>query len=147
MPAPVCLAILAAVGAYQEPAPPSEDAPDEIVVTGERARRTIHDTSSSVTVVSQADIEANGANDDQALSLIPNVQLGNGSQGPAIRALDSRSSTSEGFGSPVKLPAPVNARPNISKSGAFVTFSSNRTGSTSPAADIWFATREKITGK
>jgi outer membrane receptor protein involved in Fe transport len=90
MPAPVCLAMLAAVAAYQEPAQSSEDARDEIVVTGERVRRSLHDTSSSVAVVSQADIEANGANDvDQILSLIPNVQLGNGSQGPASRGLDS----------------------------------------------------------
>ena len=90
MPAPVCLAMLAAVAAYQEPAPSSKDAQDEIVVTGERVRRSLHDTSSSVAVVSQADIEANGANDvDQILSLIPNVRLGNGSQGPAIRGLDS----------------------------------------------------------
>lgn len=90
MPASVCLAILAAAAAYQEPAPSSKDAQDEIVVTGERVRRSVHDTSSSVAVVSQADIEANGANDvDQVLSLMPNVQLGNGSQGPAIRGMDT----------------------------------------------------------
>jgi hypothetical protein len=41
-------------------------------------------------VIDEAEIEATGANRvDQILALIANVQLGNGSQGPAIRGLDT----------------------------------------------------------
>jgi len=62
----------------------------------------------------------------------------------------TRSSTSEPFGTAIhlqQLSSPgFDARPFISKDGSFLTFSSNRTGSESPAPDIWFATREKVTG-
>lgn len=62
----------------------------------------------------------------------------------------TRSSTSEPFGTAVhltNLSSPgFDARPYISKDGTFLTFSSNRTGSESPAPDIWFATRAKVTG-
>lgn len=68
----------------------SDDLSEEIIVTGERIRRSLKDTSSSVAVVSQSEIEAAGANRvDDILALIPNVQLGNGSQGPAIRGMDT----------------------------------------------------------
>jgi outer membrane receptor protein involved in Fe transport len=64
--------------------------PSAIVVTGERVKRSIKDTNSSVVVVRQTEIEANGADRvDQLLATIPNVQLGSGSQGPAIRGLDT----------------------------------------------------------
>lgn len=63
----------------------------------------------------------------------------------------TRSNTSEPFGSAIHLQhlsSPgFDARPFISKDGTFLTYSSNRTGSESPAPDIWFASREKITGK
>jgi len=63
----------------------------------------------------------------------------------------TRSSTSQPFGTAIhlqQLSSPAfDARANISKDGSFITFSSNRAGSTSPAPDIWFATRDKITGK
>lgn len=63
----------------------------------------------------------------------------------------TRSNTSEQFGPAQhlqQLSSPgFDARPYISKDGAFLTFSSNRPGSESPAPDMWFATREKITGK
>ena len=63
----------------------------------------------------------------------------------------TRSSTSQPFGSAIhlqQLSSPAfDARANISKDGSFITFSSNRGGSESPAPDIWFASREKITGK
>ena len=62
----------------------------------------------------------------------------------------TRSSTSKPFGSAIhlqQLSSPAfDARANISKDGSFITFSSNRSGSESPAPDIWFASREKITG-
>jgi len=73
--------------AAPEPAP--SDA-ETIVVTGERVKRSLKDTSSSVSVAGEEEIEASGANRvDQLLALTPNVQLGNGSQGPAIRGLDT----------------------------------------------------------
>jgi outer membrane receptor protein involved in Fe transport len=64
--------------------------PDSIVVTGERVTRTVRDTASSVEVLTQREMEAAGADRvRQMLALVPNVQLGNGSQGPAIRGLDT----------------------------------------------------------
>lgn len=62
----------------------------------------------------------------------------------------TRSSTSQPFGAAIHLqnlssPA-FDARPVISKDGSFLTFSSARTGSESPAPDVWFAMRGKITG-
>ena len=79
----------ASVAAADDISPKPVDA-DEIIVTGERVRRSVRDTPSSVAVIEQSDMEANGADRvDQLLTLIPNVQLGNGSQGPAIRGLDS----------------------------------------------------------
>ena len=63
----------------------------------------------------------------------------------------SRSNTSEQFGPAQHLQnlssSGFDARPYISKDGSFLTFSSNRAGSESPAPDMWIATREKITGK
>jgi outer membrane receptor protein involved in Fe transport len=64
--------------------------PSEIIVTGERVKRSLRETDSSVSVATQRQIEAASADRlDQMLQLVPNVQLGNGSQGPAIRGLDS----------------------------------------------------------
>lgn len=62
----------------------------------------------------------------------------------------TRSSTSQDFGE-AELMTDLNSpalelRPYISKDGTFITFSSNRLGSVSPAPDIWYATREKVTG-
>lgn len=63
---------------------------EEIVVTGERVSRSLRETPSSVNVISQSEIEAQSADRvEQVLALIPNVQLGNGSEGPAIRGLDT----------------------------------------------------------
>lgn len=63
----------------------------------------------------------------------------------------TRSNTSEPFGTAVHLSSlsgsGFDARPFISWDGSFLTFSSARTGNVSPAPDIWFATREKITGQ
>ncbi|HEX2793950.1 MAG TPA: TonB-dependent receptor [Croceicoccus sp.] len=62
----------------------------EIVVTGERIARTQSDTASSVTVLTGERIEQTTADRlDAILALVPNVQLGSGEEGPAIRGLDS----------------------------------------------------------
>jgi Tol biopolymer transport system component len=62
----------------------------------------------------------------------------------------TRSKTSDPFGLAIHLQSlsspGFDARPYISKDGSLLTFSSNRDGSESPAPDIWFATRDKITG-
>jgi outer membrane receptor protein involved in Fe transport len=66
------------------------DRPPEIVVTGERLPRRLRDTPSSVVVVSQEQIEANGDDRvDQLLAAVPNIQPGSGEEGPAIRGQDS----------------------------------------------------------
>ena len=81
---------MAAAGA-QSPAPDEPPASAEtIIVTGERVKRSLKDTASSVAVFGERDIEAASADRvDQVLQLVPNVQLGNGSQGPAIRGQDT----------------------------------------------------------
>lgn len=62
----------------------------DIVVTGERVDRTLAETSSSVAVVTSANLERQqGDNVAQLLALIPNVQLGAGDQGPSIRGQDT----------------------------------------------------------
>jgi iron complex outermembrane recepter protein len=85
------LVLVAAMGlAAGQVASTGDDRVDEIIVTGERARRSLKDTSSSVAVVTQSEIEETGANRvDQILALIPNVQLLNGSSGPIIRGQDT----------------------------------------------------------
>jgi outer membrane receptor protein involved in Fe transport len=90
MPALVCISLLAAAGMSQADGPLDGTPSNEIIVTGERVPRTLRETTSSVAVVLEDEIDANGANRvDQVLALIPNVQLGNGSQGPAIRGMDT----------------------------------------------------------
>jgi outer membrane receptor protein involved in Fe transport len=85
------LSIAAAAAAAQaEPAEPPRDATADIVVTGERVRRSLRETQSSVYVATQADIEGQPVDRvEQVLAFVPNVQLGNGSEGPAIRGLDT----------------------------------------------------------
>src|SRR4051794_34269130 len=89
------LNIALAIAAAAQPAPDSaSDEPagpeDEIVVTGERVRRSLKDTAASVGVFTQSQIEARGADRlDQLLAGIPNVQLGHGSEGPSIRGQDT----------------------------------------------------------
>ncbi|MGZ2413014.1 iron complex outermembrane recepter protein [Sphingomonas sp. F9_3S_D5_B_2] len=85
---------IAAVQAGAAVAPAANDArqqaQQEIVVTGERVRRLLKDTASSVSVATARDIEAASASQvDEMLALVPNVQLGNGSQGPTIRGQDT----------------------------------------------------------
>jgi Tol biopolymer transport system component len=63
----------------------------------------------------------------------------------------TRSSASQTFGPAIHLiglsSSEFDARATISKDGSFITFSSVRAGNESPAPDIWYATREKATGK
>jgi Tol biopolymer transport system component len=62
----------------------------------------------------------------------------------------TRSTTSEPFGTAIHLDglssSVFDARATISKDGSFITFSSQRPGGESAAPDIWYATREKVTG-
>jgi outer membrane receptor protein involved in Fe transport len=86
------IAVLPGAQAIDARSPPSARIDDAaaIVVTGERVRRSVHDTASSVAVIGRKEIEAAGASQlNQILALVPNVQLGNGSQGPAIRGQDT----------------------------------------------------------
>ena len=94
MSALVCTVLLAAVAA-QQIAPPDEEAPPEIVVTGERVPRSVRETPSSVSVVTSADIKSQAAPDriEQILELIPNVQMSSGGEGPTIRGQDTTGPT------------------------------------------------------
>jgi outer membrane receptor protein involved in Fe transport len=90
MSAIASFALLAAVAMQEGSEPARDEVSREIIVTGERVPRSVRETPSSVVVIDEDEIEANGANRlDQVLALIPNVQLGNGSQGPAIRGQDT----------------------------------------------------------
>lgn len=64
---------------------------DDIIVTGERAKRTPFSTASSVVVITAEDIANFAAPDrlDQVLSGIPNLQMGSQSSAPAIRGQDT----------------------------------------------------------
>lgn len=62
----------------------------EVIVNGERLARSRLETASSLSVVSRAELAHPGADRiDQLLALTPNVQLGSGGEGPAIRGQDS----------------------------------------------------------
>src|SRR5689334_15774046 len=66
---------------------PTEDA---ILITGERSRRSLKETPSSVAVTTSREMEAASADRvSDLLQLVPNVQLGGGSEGPAIRGQDT----------------------------------------------------------
>mgnify|MGYP003336390704 CR=1 FL=1 len=76
------------------PSPPKPTL-DDIVVTGERAPRSISRTASSLVVITGDDLEAQAATDrvDQVLAAIPNVQLGSQGSGPTIRGQDTTGAT------------------------------------------------------
>jgi Tol biopolymer transport system component len=63
----------------------------------------------------------------------------------------TRSTTSEPFGTAIHLSglssSVFDGRPYVSKDGTFLTFSSQRPGAESAAPDIFYATRDKITGQ
>lgn len=80
--------IIAGTQAASSTAPPPS--PQDIVVTGELVKRTVKTTASSVDVVTAREIEASSVDSvEQVLATIPNVQLGQGSQGPTIRGQDT----------------------------------------------------------
>lgn len=75
-----------------DPGPPEvvSTPPEDIIVTGERTPRSLRETSSSVVVLNEESIAATSADRlDQLLGLVPNVQIGSGEEGPAIRGQDS----------------------------------------------------------
>ena len=81
---------LSGAGAAAQRAPPPPANPNEVVVTGERLKRSVKDTPSSVGVYRRDDIEQRAAIDrlDQLLAATPNVQLGSGGEAPSVRGLD-----------------------------------------------------------
>lgn len=82
--------LAAAPGIEADPIERTPTPEDDIVVTGERTPRPVRDTPSSVVVLTRSAIEATGADRlDQLLELVPNVQVGSGEEGPAIRGQDS----------------------------------------------------------
>lgn len=83
-------ASLAVSEAQAQPRAPEQDPPEIVIITGERVPRALHETPSSVVALTAEAIEATGADRlDQLLALVPNVQLGSGEEGPAIRGQDS----------------------------------------------------------
>ena len=90
--AAVVLTLAAGAASLADVANPPKDSAsnEEIIVTGERVSRSLRETPSSVEVVTQSQIEAQSADRvDQLLALVPNVLLGSGSEGPAIRGQDT----------------------------------------------------------
>jgi outer membrane receptor protein involved in Fe transport len=87
----LCLACFVGLMTNEALASPTNDALPEIIVTGERVPRALRETSSSVVVVTDREIEAASGADrlEQMLALIPNVQPGSGNDGPTIRGQDS----------------------------------------------------------
>ena len=87
MPVSVCFSLLAAVATQAGDAPP-DDAPNEIIVTGERVPRSLRETPSSAVVATKAD---RGTADrvEQILEMVPNVTIGSGGEGPTIRGQDT----------------------------------------------------------
>jgi len=81
----------AAQASAPQPARAAADGGQAILITGERVRRTLKETPSSVAVFTADDLQAQAGADrlDQLLEQVPNVQLGNGVQGPTIRGQDS----------------------------------------------------------
>ena len=83
------LVVFAALSAGQSPeeTKPAGASVSEIIVTGERVERSLRETPSSVAVFTGDEIERQRGSDrlEDLLQQVPNVQLGTGSQGPAIR--------------------------------------------------------------
>ena len=84
---PLAMALWAAAAG---PVIPPQANADTIVITGERTKRSLKETSSSVSVATSRDIQAASADRvSDLLQLVPNVQLGGGSEGPSIRGQDT----------------------------------------------------------
>ena len=85
--------VMLADAAAAQPAAPQGDG-QQIIVTGERVKRSLKDTASSVELVTKSDIEAASADRvEQVLELIPNVQISSGGEGPTIRGQDTTGAT------------------------------------------------------
>jgi iron complex outermembrane receptor protein len=88
------MGLLAVFAVAQSDAATALEAPakaDEIIVTGERVRRTLKDTPSSVAVFDQRDIDKLAAPDriQQVLALVPNVLTVTSRDAPFIRGQSS----------------------------------------------------------
>ncbi len=111
--------------------------PPEIVVTGERVSRTLKETASSVVVVTARDIEAQaGDRVEQLLEMVPNVQLGSGAEGPAIRGQDSTGVVRELFA----FLGGTRPRATLTIDGRAVTYNEYVNG----VASIWDVERLEI---
>lgn len=91
---PLLAAAVPTVAASPPPANPAAIKPaadPEIVVVGERVPRRLRDTASSVAVFRPNEIDALAVSDrlDNLIALVPNVQVGAGSDAPTFRGLDS----------------------------------------------------------
>ncbi|MES2905406.1 MAG: TonB-dependent receptor [Pseudomonadota bacterium] len=125
-------------GAQAQPEPTVEKkAADEIVVTGERVPRSLKQTASSVVVISGREIEAQAADRvDQLLAQIPNVQLGSGTEAPAIRGQDSTGVVRELFA----FLGGTRPRATMTIDGRAITFSEYVNG----AASAWDVERVEV---
>jgi outer membrane receptor protein involved in Fe transport len=81
----------AAAAAGQGSGDDAPQPPEEIVVTGERQKRSLKDTPSSVAVFEKKDVDELASPDRvmQLLQFIPNVQIGSSRETPSIRGQDS----------------------------------------------------------
>jgi outer membrane receptor protein involved in Fe transport len=86
--------LILVAGAQAALAEPAALPENQIVVTGERVRRTVRDTASSVEVLTGRQIEAASADRiEQVLELVPNVQISSGGEAPTIRGQDTTGPT------------------------------------------------------
>lgn len=87
----VCIVASAAASGSPQQVIAAEEGQAEIIVTGERAPRSLRETPSSVVVLTEDSIESQAGVDrlDQLLEQIPNIQVGSGGQGPTFRGQDS----------------------------------------------------------
>ena len=85
------LAAIAASAAEPAAGGPEPDPSADIIVTGERSPRKLQDTAASVAVFMPRQVERLPGADrlESLLPLIPNVQIGSGGEGPAIRGQDT----------------------------------------------------------
>src|SRR5690349_16842826 len=87
----LCLALAAGAKAAEPGAPAPPDNRETIVVTGERVKRSLKETPTSVTVFSKKDIDRMAAPDriQQLLAMVPNVLMTTSRETPVIRGQDS----------------------------------------------------------
>ena len=87
----LCLALAAGAIAAEPGAPAPPDNPETIVVTGERVKRSLKETTSSVTVFDKRDVDRMAAPDriQQLLQMVPNVLVPTSREAPVIRGQSS----------------------------------------------------------